>query len=84
MTEINPKYVDGEPVCCSECPHAGTSSAHCKEGIKYDLLVGDPCTPALRRDRDEARATAARFMEEAGKWKRESEKLTRILKGHFK
>jgi len=48
MSEIRPKYVDGEPVC---------SGKNCPAWIEYPELCDDaerggPCVPALRRDRD--------------------------------
>lgn len=67
-------------------------------GLRGDVKMAESQYEAMRHSQEyhierasnaekrteQARATAARFMEEAGKWKRESEKLTRILKGHFK
>jgi len=56
MSEINPKYVDGEPVCNpDECGQYGYNSdvgSYCK--MNEWCFENCPCIPALRRDRDQA------------------------------
>jgi hypothetical protein len=55
MSEIKPKYVDGEPVCSDGCPKYIQVSDMCglRPLIAADIVHGDPCIPALRRDRDQ-------------------------------
>lgn len=49
MSEIKPKYVDGEPVCSSEhCPQF--------ERCPFVLPGYETCFPALRQQRDKAEA----------------------------
>lgn len=48
MNEIKPKYVNGEPVCSAEC------EKHCFLSDVQQIMPGQPCIPALRRDRDQA------------------------------
>ncbi len=61
-SEINPKYVDGEPVCGGKpckyysCYHPCLGSPVCRgSACRIDIKVDHtPCLPALRRDRDAA------------------------------
>jgi len=51
--DINPVYVDGEPVCSNDCLcilNCAVSGMVC-----VTIRAGETCVPALRRDRDEAR-----------------------------
>ena len=64
MSEINPKYVDGEPVCNpDECGQYGYNSdvgSYCKILDNEWCFENCPCIPALRRDRDMAEAELER------------------------
>jgi hypothetical protein len=73
MSEINPRIVDGEPVCSgSECPECkfyggtGMGTYVCKEtgGV---APVNNYCIPGLRRQRDEAIDAAVRQASDLGR-----------------
>jgi len=56
--KINPKIVDGEPVCsCDDCeqfeemPRGLSSEFYCSV-VDCEIGRGDPCIPALKMQRD--------------------------------
>jgi hypothetical protein len=64
-TDIKPRIVDGEPVCCGgECP-ADNSDGDCGESGELGkfIMPGDPCIPALRAQRDDTRKALAWCLE---------------------
>jgi len=76
MSKINPKYVDGEPVCSENCPAWKREAAPVYgEGctISWAGRAGSLCIPALRRDRDKLEA-------ELAECKRENERLKGLIK----
>jgi len=81
MTDIKPRYVDGEPVCNRYCEHYLVNNHHCTAGGGWHCFpeFDTPCIPALRHQRDEARATAARLMEEAERYKSERDEARREI-----
>jgi hypothetical protein len=59
-TEINPRIVDGEPICDRNCPLCGLRGhSECER-----TPVGAACPPGLRRQRDEARRELCVLMPE--------------------
>lgn len=69
MSEIKPRWVDGEPVCDRDCSEYGPND-HCmsrSQGCwlrKVNPCYYTPCIPALREQRDEARAEVERLEKE--------------------
>ena len=56
MTDINPRYENGEPYCNGwECPEYGCCAfADPERDVAPHCPANAPCPPALRRQRDEA------------------------------
>ena len=55
-TEINPRIVDREPVCDSDCPQYPREMGELRcHADRRETAAGAPCVEALRRQRDEAR-----------------------------
>jgi hypothetical protein len=85
--KIQPKYVDGEPVCSASCPRYGETPHKCGSG-DVALWDGDPCIPALRRDRDKHKAENERLKAELSKSQKEwhhwkATTASKELKEHF-
>jgi hypothetical protein len=63
MSDVNPRIVDGEPVCSgAECPSfepieaslgSMSTGGYCLR--RGSVVIATTCTPGLRRQRDEAR-----------------------------
>jgi len=59
MSEIKPKYIDGEPMCSGEeCSRWGFGNTDDPQN-RTCFRSNSPCIPALRRDRDKLEAELA-------------------------